>query len=81
MIRGVYSFRADIKKKLAALAMKATLLLMVIGLLQCALLLGLGALGLYLGTVLGSSYQGFLVVSGGCVGLAFIFLLFGRLWR
>lgn len=80
-IRGVYSLKADFKKKLAALAIRATILLFVIGLLQFALLFGLGALALYLSTLLGSTYQGLLAVAGGCVGLALILLLLGRLWR
>lgn len=81
MVRGVYSFRADIKKKMAALVIRGTILLVVIALLQCALLLGLGGLALYVGTLLGNSYQGLWVVAGGCVGLSLVLLLLGRLWR
>ena len=81
VIKSVYSLRADLKKKLAALAIRATILLLVIGLLHSALLLGLGALALYLSTLLGSSYQGFLIVGGSCVGLSMILLLLSRLWR
>lgn len=81
VIRGLHSFRSDFKKKLAALAMKATILLIIIGLLQCALFLGLAGLALYLGTLLGSSYQGLLIVAGGCVGLSLVLSLLGRLWR
>lgn len=81
MIRGAYNFREDIKKKLAALAIKGAVLLVVIGLLQCALFLGVAALALYLGTVLGGSYQGFLAVAGGCIGLSLVLLLVSRPWR
>ncbi len=81
VVKSVYSLRADLKKKLAALAIRATILLLVIGLLHGALLLGLGALALYLSALLGSSYQGFLIGGGGCVGLSMILLLLSRLWR
>ncbi|MEL6358354.1 MAG: hypothetical protein AAFQ01_00260 [Bacteroidota bacterium] len=81
VLRSVYSLKTDFKKKLAALAVRATILLMVIGLLHCALLFGLGALALYLSALLGSSYQGFLIVAGGCVGLSIVLLLLSRLWR
>ena len=81
VLRSVYSLKTDLKKKLAALAVRATILLIVIGLLHCALILGLGALALYLNALLGSSYQGFFIVAGGCVGLSMMLLLLSRLWR
>ena len=81
LIRGVYNFKADLKKKLAALAMRAVILLLVVGLLHLALLFGLGALALYLSTLLGSSYKGLLAVAGGCMGVSIVLLLLSRLWR
>ena len=81
IIRGAYHFRTELNKRLAALAFKGTMLLLIVGLMQCALLLGLGGLALYLNSLLESSYEGFLLVSGGCVVLSFLLLLLSRLWR
>ena len=75
LVRGVNSFRAAIRKKLLAWAIKGAILLFLVGLVHCALLFGLGALALYLNTLLGSDFQGFLWVSVGCVALLLLVLL------
>jgi hypothetical protein len=64
LVKGLHSFRTGVRKKLIAWAVKAAILL---ALAHCALLFFLGALALYLNDLLGSNYQGFFIVSGGCV--------------
>ena len=71
---GLHSFRAEIRKRLVAWARKAAVWLFVVSLARCALFFGLSALALYLNALLGSSYQGFLIVSGGCVVLLLLLL-------
>ena len=78
LVRGLHSFRAAIRKKLLAWAIQGAILLFLAGLLHFALLFGLGALALYLNTVLESNYQGFLFVSVGCVALLLLLLLLRR---
>jgi len=69
LAKGLYGFKAEMKKRLVAWAIKVAIALLLLALAHCALLFSLGALALYLNTLLGSSYQGFLMVSGGCVAL------------
>ena len=78
LVSGLQSFRAELRKKLVAWAIKGAILLCLVGLLHCAVLFGLGALALYLNTLLDSNYQGFLLVSGGCVALLLLLLLLSR---
>lgn len=78
LVSGLHSFRAALRKKLIAWALQGAILLLLVGLLHCAVLFGLGALALYLNTLLDSGYQGFLLVSGGCVALLLLLLLLSR---
>lgn len=80
-MKGLYSFRADLRKRLVAWAVKAAIFLLLLGFAQGALFFGLGALALYLNALLDSSYQGFLLVSGVCVALLFLFWLLNRVRR
>jgi hypothetical protein len=75
---GLYSFKAEIKKRLIAWAIKVVILLVLLALAQGTLLFGLGALALYFNVLLGSNFQGFLVVSGGCAVLLLLFWLLSR---
>ncbi|MEM9416932.1 MAG: hypothetical protein AAF963_01100 [Bacteroidota bacterium] len=75
LFKRAYNFKEEFRKQLRAWALKVAILLLIIGLLQIALLFGLGALALYLNVLLGSSYQGFLWVSGGCVAFLLLLLL------
>jgi len=79
--KGVYNFKADLRKRLVAWAVKAVILLLLLSFAQGALFFGLGALALYLNALLGSSYQGFLFVAGGCVALLLLFWLLSRVRR
>ena len=76
--RGLYGFKAEMRKILIAWAVKIAILLLLLGLCQCVLLFGLGALALYLNALLGSSYQGFCIVSGGCIALLLLCWLLNR---
>jgi uncharacterized RDD family membrane protein YckC len=76
--KGLHSFKEDIRKRLVAWAIKAAILLLLLGIAQVALLFGLSALALYLNTLLGSSYQGFLLVSGGCMASLLLLWLLSR---
>lgn len=67
LAKGLHSLKADMRRRLVAWAIKIAIVLLLLALAHCALLFGLGALALYLNTLLDSSYQGFLMVSGGCV--------------
>jgi hypothetical protein len=76
---GLYSFTAEIKKRLIVWAIKVVILLVLLALLvQGTLLFGLGALALYFNALLGSNFQGFLVVSGGCAVLLLLLWLLSR---
>ena len=75
LIRRLQDFQVIIRQWLVELGMKVLILFIFIGLAQFSLLFGLGALALYLNEVFGSSYQGFLAVSGGCVGILLLLLL------
>ncbi|MHA7877389.1 MAG: hypothetical protein ACX93T_00485 [Bacteroidota bacterium] len=77
--KGMYSLKTDLRKWLLAWAIKVALLLLLFSLAQGAFLFGLGALALYINTLLSSSYQGFLIVSGGCMALLLLFWLLRRL--
>jgi hypothetical protein len=63
LVKGLRSLKTGVIRKLATWVAKIAILLAVA---HCALLFCLGALALYLNDLLGSSYQGFLIVSGGC---------------
>jgi hypothetical protein len=69
LAKGLYSFKTGTRKRLVAWGIKIAIVLLLLALAHCALLFGLGALALYLNTLLDSSYQGFLMVSGGCIVL------------
>ena len=69
LIRGVYGLRKKFRRRLTTWIIRLLLLFFFVGLIYSALLLGLVALALYLNTWLMSSYQGFLLVAGGCVAL------------
>jgi hypothetical protein len=69
LARGLRSFKAEMRRELATWAIKVAFALLLLGLAHCALLFGLVAMALYFNDLLDSSYQGFLVVSGGCVTL------------
>jgi hypothetical protein len=75
LVKGLHSLKTGVMRKLAIWAAKVAILL---ALAHCALLFFLGALALYLNDLLGSNYQGLLIVSGG--GLV-LFLLFWQLCR
>jgi hypothetical protein len=74
----LHSFKAEIRKRLTAWAIKVVILLLLLALAQGTLLFGLGALALYLNALLGSSSQGFLAVSGGCAVLLLLLWLLSR---
>ena len=78
LFRRAHNFRAEFRKQLRLWALKVAILLLIIGLVQLTLLFGLGALALYLNVLLGSSYQGFLWVAGGCVVSLLLLLLLSR---
>ena len=56
------------------------LVFVFMGLIQAVFLFSLGALALYLNTLWGSSYQGFLWVAGGCTALLLMLLLRQVYW-
>lgn len=66
LVRDLCGFKAGMRKRLTAWTIKVVILLV---LAHGTLLFGLGALALYLNALLDSSYQGLLVVSGGCAVL------------
>jgi hypothetical protein len=69
LTRVMHSFKTEMRRELAAWAIKVAFVLLLLGIVHCALLFGLVAMALYVNGLLNSSYQGFLVVSGGCVTL------------
>jgi len=73
--RGMDSIKEEVNQKLRALLLQGLLLLLLIGLLGLAFVFGMLALALYLNEVFYSAYQGFLVVAGGCLGLAIPLLI------
>ncbi len=75
---GSHSFKGEIKKRLVPSTIKMVILMLLLGIGHGALLFGLGALALYLNVLLGSSYQGFLLVSGGCIALLLLLWLLSR---
>jgi hypothetical protein len=75
LVKGLRGLKTGMIRRLVTWAAKVAMLLAVA---HCALLFFLGALALYLNDLLGSSYQGFLIVSGGCL---ILFLLFWQLCR
>jgi hypothetical protein len=75
LAKGLHSLKEDIRKRLVAWAIKVAILLLLLGLAYSALLFGLGALGLYFNALLGSNYQGFLLVSVGCLALLLLLWL------
>ena len=79
LTRGLSGLKMDFRRWLVAWAVKAAILLLLLCLAQGALLFGLGALALYLNSLLDSSYQGFLIVSGGCTALLLLSWLLSRL--
>ena len=79
LVRGVNGFKAEVRKRLIVWAIKLAVLLLLLGLAHCALLFGLGALALYLNNLFGNSYQGFLIVSGGCMAFLLLFFLLYRI--
>jgi len=79
LAKGLRGLRVDLRKWLVAWAIRAAILFLLLCLAQGVLLFGLGALALYLNSLLSSSYQGFLVVSGGCMALLLLSWLFSRL--
>ncbi len=74
----LHNFKAEIRRRLIAWAIKVVILLLLLALAQGTLLFGLGALALYLNALLGSSCQGFLIVSGGCTVLLLLLWLLSR---
>jgi hypothetical protein len=70
LVKGLRSLKTGMIRKLVTWAAKVAILL---AFAHCALLFFLGALALYLNDLLGSSYQGFLIVSGGCLVLLLLF--------
>jgi len=81
--RGINGLNAKIRKKLMALAIKAIIVMLFIMLFNIALCFALIALALYFNEMLGSSYQGFFVVSAGClVLLLLLFIILKNIyWR
>lgn len=79
LARGLRGLKIDFRRWLVAWAIKAAILLLLLCLAQGALLFGLGALALYLNSLLNSSYQGLLIVSGGCTALLLLSWLLSRL--
>jgi hypothetical protein len=81
LARGLRGFKAEMRRRLITWAIKVAIVLLLLGLAHCALLFGLGAMALYLNDLLGSSYQGFLIVSGGCVALLLLLWLLRHVVR
>ncbi len=79
LAKGLRGLKIDLRRLLVAWVIKAATLLLLLFIAQGALLFGLGALALYLNTLLSSSYQGFLIVSGGCTVLLLLSWLLSRL--
>ncbi len=75
LARWAHSSRVIRQKNLSTWVVGGMVLAFLVSLMCCALLFGFLALALYLNTVFGSSYLGFLLVSGGCVGLLLLLLL------
>lgn len=75
---GLHSFKEELRKILVTWAIKLAILLLLLGLAYGALFFGLGALALYLNALLGSSYHGLLLVSGGCVTVLLLCWLLSR---
>jgi hypothetical protein len=67
-------FKEDLKTRLRCWILRGSFLILMFVLLKLAFLLGLIGLSLYLNERFYSTYQGFLVVAGGCLGI--ILLLF-----
>ncbi len=81
-VQGAQYAKESVRKELFVLLRKALVVLLVLGLFFVTLLLLLAALALYLNEVLGSGYQGFLVVAGGCVGVVLLLLAYLAVrWR
>ena len=80
LVRSLIGCKAKIHQSFIVWTVRLVLLLLLLGLAQCALFFGLGALALYLNTLLGSSYQGWLVVAGGCAALVLLLLLLCRVY-
>lgn len=80
LTRRANGFSKPTQKKLSTWIFRGMILLLLIGLGSCTLLFSLLTLALYLNTVCGSSYQGFLLVSGGCVTLLLLLLLSWLAW-
>lgn len=72
LTRGLCSFRDEMRRKLTAWAIKVAFVLLLFVLAHCALLFGLVAAALYFNNLLASTYQGFLIISSGCVTLLFL---------
>lgn len=78
LAKSVYSLRRQFRRRLTVWIIRLVLLLLLVGLIHSAVLLGFVALALYLNTWLESSYQGFLLVAGGCMSLLLLCGLFIR---
>ena len=74
LYRGIHSIKEEVNKKLMGFVIKAMLLLLLMGLFGLAFVFSMLALALYFNEVLCSGYKGFLIVSGGCIGLLILLL-------
>lgn len=76
---GLYRLNTGKKRRMMVWVAKMAVVCLPLMLFHCALLFGLGSFALYLNDLLGSSYQGFLVVSGGCLVLFLLLRLSNRI--
>ncbi|MEL6152466.1 MAG: hypothetical protein AAFQ78_00360 [Bacteroidota bacterium] len=76
------SCQVGLQKKMLALVRKVFIGFLIVGLVYIAFFFSMAALAIYLNEVFSSSYLGFLVVSGGCLSLLSLLIVYqvGR-WR
>lgn len=80
--KGVQNFKYELRKKLIGLAIKAFGWFLILVLVHITLFSAFIALASYLNEVLESSYQGFLITSGGGAIIILLFVLVKALrWR
>jgi hypothetical protein len=70
----MFHLKEELRVTLVAWMLKGSLWFFLFVLFNLALIFGLVALALYLNERLYSSYQGFLIVAGGCLGLMLLLL-------
>ena len=78
LYKRMHSIQEAVNQKLWRFFFKGLALLLLLGLLGLAFVFSMLALALYLNEVCYSTYQGFLLVAGGCIGL--LILLSALYW-